>query len=222
MRKQIFRFALCMIVVLSLFVSFGVSAFAQTDYVTVTLQKGDTAYTLCKDRGLNFYEEKALIMSLNGMTQESELSQLRAGSTLKLPSKNSSVSTKASNVGDCVEYYVVPYVIEKGDTIAHVYWLWGLTFEPYADAIRSLNGVENLDLLYVGAIYLLPTTEAKPKTEIYTTVMAHIMKPGETAYDIITGYGVDYYGKLKALQNYNGGADLTKISAGEKLLIPLI
>ena len=222
MKKQLFRIALCFAVIVSIFCSFGLNAFAQSDYVTVTLQKGDTAYTLCKERGLNFYEEKALIMSLNGMTQESELSQLRAGSTLKLPSSKCSVSSKASTTGDCVEYYVVPYVIEKGDTIAHVYWLWGLTFEPYADAIRSLNGVENLDLLYVGAIYLLPTTEANLKTDVYTTVMAHVMKPGETAYDIITGYGVDYYGKLKALQNYNGGADLTKISAGEKLLIPLI
>ena len=222
MKKQLFRITLCFALILSVFCSFGLNAFAQSDYITVTLQKGDTAYTLCKDRGLNFYEEKSLIMSLNGMTQESELCQLRAGSTLKLPTSNSSVSARSSSVGDCVEYYVVPYVIEKGDTTAHVYWLWGMSFEPYADAIRSLNGVENLDLLYVGAIYLLPTTEANLKTDVYTTVMAHIMKPGETEYDIITGYGVDYYGKLKALQNYNGGADLTRISAGEKLLIPLI
>ena len=222
MKKRFFRIVLCMIVITSLIASIGLNAFAQTDTVTITLQKGDTAYSLCKERGLDFYEEKALIMSLNGMTQESELSQLRAGSTLKLPADHSSVSAKASNAGDSVEFYVVPYVIEKGDTIAHVYWLWGMTFEPYADVIRSLNGVENLDLLYVGAIYLLPTTEANLKTDVYTTVMSHIMKPGESAYDIITGYGVDYYGKLKALQNYNCGADLTKISAGEKLLIPLI
>ena len=123
--------------------------------------------------------------------------------------------------GDEIEYYVIPYVIEKGDTIAHVYWLWGLRFEDYADAIRSLNGVENLDLLYVGAIYLLPTTASNLKTDVYTTVMAHEMKKGETAYDIITAYGIDYYKSVKRLENYNGGKDLTKIEVGEKLLIPL-
>jgi len=123
---------------------------------------------------------------------------------------------------DEVEYYVIPYVIEKGDTLAHVYWLWGLRFENYAEDIKSLNGVENLDLLYVGAIYLLPTTASNLQTDTYTTVMAHIMKPGETAYDVITAYGVDYYENEARLSRYNGGADLARIRAGEKLLIPLV
>ena len=128
---------------------------------------------------------------------------------------------KAVYAGDKIEYYVVPYVIEKGDTIAHVYWLWGLRFEDYADAIKSLNGVDDLDLLFVGAIYLLPTTASNLKTDTYVTVMSHVMTSGETAYDIITAYGVDYYKSVKRLENYNGGKDLTKIQAGDKLLIPL-
>ena len=122
---------------------------------------------------------------------------------------------------DEIEYYVIPYVIQKGDTIAHIYWLWGLRFENYADDIRSLNGVDNLDLLYVGAIYLLPTTASNLKTDTYTTVYAHVMRPGETAYDVITAYGIDYHEKEARLQRYNGGADLAKIQAGETLLIPV-
>ena len=123
---------------------------------------------------------------------------------------------------DEVEYYVIPYVIVKGDTLADVYWRWGLKFEPYADAIRALNGVDNLDLLYVGAIYLLPTTVNNVKTDIFTKVMAHTMKKGETAYEVFTSYGIDYYENLGKLKSYNHGSDLTKISAGEKLLIPII
>ncbi len=123
---------------------------------------------------------------------------------------------------DEVEYYVIPYVIVKGDTLADVYWRWGLKFEPYADAIRALNGVENLDLLFVGAIYLLPTTVTNVKTEEYTKVMAHIIRKGETAYEVFTSYGIDYYKYLGKLKSYNGGQDLTKIAAGEKLLIPII
>ena len=123
---------------------------------------------------------------------------------------------------DEVEYYVIPYVIEKGDMLTDVYWRWGLKFENYADDIRSLNFVDNLDLLYVGAIYLLPTSVNNVKTEEYTKVMAHTMKKGETAYEVFTSYGIDYYENLGKLKSYNHGNDLTKISAGEKLLIPII
>ena len=123
---------------------------------------------------------------------------------------------------DEVEYYVIPYVIEKGDMLTDVYWRWGLKFENYADDIRSLNFVDNLDLLYVGAIYLLPTSVNNVKTKEFTKVMAHTMKKGETAYEVFTSYGIDYYENLGKLKSYNHGNDLTKITAGEKLLIPLI
>ena len=113
-------------------------------------------------------------------------------------------------------------MIEKGDTIAHVYWLWGLNFENYVEDIKSLNGVDDLDLLYVGAIYLLPTSESNLKTDVYTTVMGHVMQPGETAYDVISAYGIDYNQYLAKIRSYNHGADLTKIQAGETLLIPLV
>lgn len=123
---------------------------------------------------------------------------------------------------DEVEYYVIPYVIVKGDMLTDVYWRWGLKFENYADDIRSLNFVDNLDLLYVGAIYLLPTSVNNVKTEEYTKVMAHTMKKGETAYEVFSSYGIDYYENLGKLKSYNHGNDLTKIAAGEKLLIPII
>ena len=123
---------------------------------------------------------------------------------------------------DEVEYYVIPYVIQKGDMLTDVYWRWGLKFENYADDIRALNFVENLDLLYVGAIYLLPTSVNNVKTEEFTKVMAHTMKKGETAYEVFTAYGIDYFKYLGKLKSYNQGRDLTKIEVGEKLLIPII
>ncbi|MBO5569917.1 MAG: LysM peptidoglycan-binding domain-containing protein [Clostridia bacterium] len=223
MRKHVFHLAVCVCLVAALLSGIGSAAFAASDYFTVTLQKGDTVYSLCKANGLDYEKEKNAIMVLNGMDLESQLSFLRAGDTIRLPSKVSTAPTQnVISSADKVEYYVIPYVIEKGDTIAHVYWLWGLRFENYVEDIKSLNGVENLDLLYVGAIYLLPTTAENLKTDVYTTVMSHVMQHGETAYDIITGYGVDYYKNLAKLESYNGGKDLAKISAGEKLLIPLV
>lgn len=223
MKQNCLRLLICVCLVCALLSGIGTSALAASDYFTVTLQKGDTVYSLCKSNGLDFDREKNVIMVLNGMDLESQLSTLRAGDTLRLPAKTNASATKnVISAEDQVEYYVIPYVIEKGDTIAHVYWLWGLRFENYADDIKSLNGVDDLDLLYVGAIYLLPTTASNLKTDTYTTVMSHVMKRGETAYDIITGYGVDYYENLSRLERYNGGKDLAKIAAGDKLLIPLI
>ena len=223
MKKRLFRVILCVCLLAALLSGIGSAAYAASDYFTVTLQKGDTVYSLCKANGLDYETEKNAIMVLNGMDLESQLSFLRAGDTIKLPSKMSAASTQnVISTSDKVEYYVIPYVIEKGDTIAHVYWLWGLRFENYVEDIKSLNGVENLDLLYVGAIYLLPTTAENIKTDVYTTVMSHVMQRGETAYDIITGYGVNYYKNLSKLESYNGGKDLAKISAGEKLLIPVV
>ena len=142
---------------------------------------------------------------------------LLAGSGLQ-----ASAAGKVDISKDEVEYYVIPYVIVKGDMLTDVYWRWGLKFENYADDIRSLNFVDNLDLLYVGAIYLLPTSVNNVKTEEYTKVMAHTMKKGETAYEVFTSYGIDYYENLGKLKSYNHGQDLTKITAGEKLLIPII
>ena len=142
---------------------------------------------------------------------------LLAGSGLQ-----ASAAGKVDISKDEVEYYVIPYVIVKGDMLTDVYWRWGLKFENYADDIRSLNFVDNLDLLYVGAIYLLPTSASNVKTEEFTKVMAHTMKKGETAYDVFSSYGIDYYENLGKLKSYNHGNDLTKIAAGEKLLIPII
>ena len=123
---------------------------------------------------------------------------------------------------DRLEYYVIPYVIEKGDTLAHVYWLWGLKYENYAEDIKSLNNVNNLDLLYVGATYLLPTTAPNVKTENYTKVMSHEMKSGETVYEVCSEYNIDYTAKESLMRRYNNGADLTKVGIGDKLLIPLV
>lgn len=122
---------------------------------------------------------------------------------------------------DEVAYYVIPYVIQKGDSMAHIYELWGLRFEKYADMIRVLNGVEDLDLLFVGAIYLLPTTLENLQTDVYITVMSHMMRAGETAYDVFAAYGIDYNENIARLQNYNGGADLTKLRVGDRLYIPV-
>lgn len=219
MFRRILRFALCLCLIAALLCGFGVSASADTDYFSVKLKLGDTVCSVCEANGIDFEDNKNLIMVLNNMSKEAELNSLRAGTVIKLPSGSSVSSSIISK--DKVKYYVIPYVIESGDTIANIYWLWGLRFENYQEDIRSINQTDDLDLLYIGSTYLLPTTEANVKTGNYTTVMTHTMQKGETVYDVCDAYDIDYTDNEEVLKRYNQGRDLTKFSVGDEFLIPL-
>jgi len=221
MTKRFISLFLCIMIIASLFCGFSLSASADSTYFSVKLKSGDTVTSVCTANGINFEKNKNLIMVLNNMTKEAELNSLAAGQTIKLPTI-SSINNKSIISNDKVKYYVIPYVIEQGDTIAYVYWLWGLRFENYQEDIKSINQVDDLDLLWVGSTYLLPTTEANVKTGTYTTVMSHLLKSGETAYDVFSAYGIDVKENQEVLERYNYGKDLTKLSAGSELLIPLL
>ena len=219
--KRVLSLTLSLCLVFALFCGFSISASAAGDCFSVKLESGDTVCSVCTANGINYEKNKNLIMVLNNMTKESELDALSAGTVIKLPT-HAAMSCSSIISNDKVKYYVIPYVIEKGDTIAHVYWLWGLRFENYQEDIKSINEVDDLDLLWVGSTYLLPTTEANVKTGTYTTVMSHLIQSGETAYDVCTAYGIDFFENQDVLERYNQGRDLTKLSAGSELLIPLL
>jgi len=221
MKKKLAGIFLCVCIMSSLFCAAAADAHAANDYFTVKVKSGDTVSSICKDNGISFEKSKNLIMVLNGMVKEAELDSLTAGSSIKLPTK-AAASGGSIISGDKIKYYVIPYVIESGDYISNIYWLWGLKYENYAEDIKSLNYTDDLDTLWVGSTYLLPTTEANVKTGNYTTVMTHTMKTGEAAHDVFTAYGIDYDDWQETLERYNYGRDLTKLSAGDELLIPLL
>lgn len=219
MKRRPFRVALCLCLITALFCSFGVSASADAGYFSVELKSGDTVYSICKANGIDYEKNKNIIMVLNNMSKEAELDSLAAGTIIKLPTRSSMNGSIISK--DKVKYYVIPYVIESGDTIAYIYWLWGLRFENYQEDIRAINQTDDLDLLFIGATYLLPTTEANVKTGNYTTVMSHIMQKGETVYDVCAAYDIDYTKNEDLLKRYNLDRDLTELSVGSEFLIPL-
>lgn len=123
---------------------------------------------------------------------------------------------------DEIEYVVVPYVIQTGDSLSDVYLRWGLKIEKYVDLICAINGVDDLDVLVVDTVYYLPTTVDHATDEGCVTVVSHRMQRGETAYQVFTDYGIDYNANIARLQSFNGGADLARIDLGEKLYIPVL
>ena len=221
MTKKFLSVFLCVCIISSIFCATAVNAYAANDYFTVKVKSGDTMSSICSNNGINFEKNKNLIMVLNGMVKEAELDKLSVGDSIKLPTKASG-SGKSIISEDKIKYYVIPYVIESGDYLSNIYWLWGLKFEKYAEDIKALNYTDDLDTLWVGSTYLLPTTEANVKTGNYTTVMTHTIKSGETAYDVFTTYGIDYDDNEKTLMRYNYGRNLTELTAGDELLIPLL
>ena len=221
MKKKLMSIFLSMCIMFSLFCAFSVNAFAASDYTTYKVKSGDTMTSICRANGIDFSKNKNLIMVLNDMDSESEMDYIKVGDSIKLPTK-SAVSSNSKISGDQIKYYVIPYVIESGDYISNIYWMWGLNYENYEEDIKALNYTDNLDILWIGSTYLLPTTAANVKTGTYTTVMSHTMKSGEAAYDVFASYGIDYEDNLKTLKRYNYGRDLTKLTKGDELLIPLL
>lgn len=219
MKKVVFRLVICAVCAALMSAFSGACAFAEGS-VTVTLRRGDTVSGLCEELGLDYGKNLDAILRLNGLTSEAQLGRLAAGTELILPGAGGGAPALVS--GDSVDYYLMPFLFEEGDTICGVYHLWGLRYEKYADAIRSLNDKSNLDYIQVGELLYLPTDAANLMGSDYTTVIAHTMKSGETAYDVCRSYDMDYNSVAEEMGLYNPGVDMTKLQKGQTLHVPLL
>ena len=220
MSKRLLALFLCV----CLFALLPAAAFAEDDYDTVTIQKGDTVLKLLKARDRSYETDKYIVMVLNRLDRESKLEILSIGDTLKIPKSPKDIIGSAPHLissKDTVDYYVIPYKIQKGDTVKFIYKLWGLPYDSYADRIAALNPGVDLNNLYVGDMLLLPTTEKNLKTNVYTTVMSHILLQDESVKSVFDRYGIDFDSRRDELQTYNSES-FDKLKAGDKLLIPLI
>ena len=199
------------------------AAFAEEDYVTITIQKGDTVRKLLKANGRDYDVDKYVVMVLNGMDRESQMEILTIGDTIKIPKAEKDIEGDAPHListKDKIHYYVIPYKVQKGDTLKYIYKLWGIPYDDYADAIKALNEDQDVNNLKIGAIYYLPTTERNLHTKIYTTVMEHKMLEGETVESVYSKYGIDFAENREHLQAFNT-IDFAVMKAGDTLLIPL-
>ena len=106
------------------------AAFAAADYDTVTIQKNDTVLKLLEERGRDYETDRYVVMVLNRMYRESQLEVLSIGDTIKIPKAKSEIKGETMNLisdKDVIEYFVIPYKIQKGDTLKNIYKLWGMS-----------------------------------------------------------------------------------------------
>ena len=189
----------------------------------MTIQKGDTVLKLLEARGRDYDTDRFVVMVLNRMYRESQMEVLSIGDTIRIPKAESELTGDTPNLiskEDDIAFFVIPYKIQKGDTLKNIYKLWGLSYLQNADMIRALNPGKNPDKLAVGEIYNLPTSEENLKTNNYTTVMSHILLEDETPVSVFLRYGIDLEEKKTDLEQYN--PSLNHMEEGDELLIPLL
>ena len=130
--------------------------------------------------------------------------------------------TTALPAGDHVAYYLVWYTVQRYQTIDSIYRDWGLNYRSFDNQIRKLNSITSYNALAAGKTYLLPTTNPAVANSAYYTVMAHTMRSGENAYDIITSqYGLNFGQVQQMTLSLNNTSDLAYIGANTTLYIPV-
>lgn len=247
MKKRIISALLTVLMVMSLFTGLSVSAYADDEnpqVVEYTLKSGDYVLKLCGIQGINYFTCKDAIIKLNGLKSENDFRFLAVGRVIKLPatdaaalaiissgSTGSTGSTGSSGAAagtvsaakgsDTVAYYLIPYTIQRGETVAGICNSLGISFSNYADQIMKLNNISSWNKVAAGKTLLLPSPKAPAVGTTCYQVVAHKIGSGETAYNMAASYGVDYGQNTKLLQALNNTGNLAKVKAGSTFYIPV-
>ena len=245
MKKRIISALLTVLMVMSLFTGLSVSAYADDEnpqVVEYTLKAGDYVLKLCQAQGINYFTCRDAIIKLNGLKSENDFRFLAVGRVIKLPATDAaalniiasgSTGTGTGSTGtttgtvstakgsDSVAYYLIPYTIQRGETVAGICNSLGISFTNYADQIMKLNNISSWNKVAAGKTLLLPSPKAPAVGTTCYQVVAHKIGSGETAYNMAASYGVDYGQNTKLLQALNNTSNLAKIKAGSTFYIPV-
>ena len=246
MKKRLISMLLTVLMVASLFGGISVSAYADEEYATqeYTLKSGDTLLKVCNKLGLNWYSCQTAINKLNNIS-EAQYRKLSVGQVIKLPATNedaakitkatiSSGSTTGGTVitgstgsstgsvsGVNAAYWLIPYTMQKGETVAGVCNVLGISFATYSEQIKTINNISTWSKVAAGKTLLLPSASAPAAGTSCYAVVAHQVQKGETTYSICNQYGISYNANMSLLQTLNKGTSLTNIKYGRTLYVPV-
>lgn len=248
MKKRLISMLLTVLMVASLFGGMSVSAYADEEYATqeYTLKSGDTLLKVCNKLGLNWYSCQTAINKLNNIS-EAQYRKLSVGQVIKLPATNedaakivkagtssgstggtvisggtgSSTSGSTSTSGVNAAYWLIPYTMQKGETVAGVCNVLGISFATYSEQIKTINNISTWSKVAAGKTLLLPSASAPAAGTSCYAVVAHQIQKGETTYSICNQYGVSYNANASLMQTLNKGTSLTNIKYGRTLYVPV-
>ncbi len=248
MKKRFISMLLAVLLAVSLFGGTSVSAYADGDYNTVkyTLVKGDTLLQICNNMGLNFYTCQTAINKLNNFTSEAQYRKLYVGQVITLPASNEDAAKIASsyvsngtvggggtitntgsstgssgNVSGNVAYWLIPYTIQKGETVVGVCNTLGISFDTYSSQIMKINNISSWNKVAAGKTLLLPTAVCPAAGISCYAVVAHKVAQGETTYGICQNYGISYTANSSLLQALNPKVNFNFIKYNTTMLVPV-
>ena len=248
MKKRLISMLLTVLMVASLFGGMSVSAYADEEYATqeYTLKSGDTLLKVCNKLGLNWYSCQTAINKLNNIS-EAQYRKLSVGQVIKLPATNEDAakivkagtsgstgttggtvisggtgSSTGSVSGVNAAYWLIPYTMQKGETVAGVCNVLGISFATYSEQIKTINNISTWSKVAAGKTLLLPSASAPAAGISCYAVVAHQIQKGETTYSICNQYGVSYNANASLMQTLNKGTSLTNIKYGKTLYVPVV
>ena len=132
-------------------------------YITITIQYGDTLSELA----IEYNTTVARLVELNNIANPN---LIYAGNTLIVPTSGNSNNNSTDTI----------YVVQAGDTLSQIALDYGTT----VSALASINNISNVNLIYVGQILRIPTTNYDMSHSLY------IVKSGDTLWSISRRFGV--------------------------------
>lgn len=175
-------------------------------YDTYYVQRGDTLSKIAA----RFHTTADYLAMVNKIADPN---MIYIGQPLKVPSTpvqpvspSPSVPTPAT----------IEYVVKAGDTLAKIAASQQVTVE----AIVSLNGITNPNMIYVGQVLMIPTKSGEPISPAPSvpvpTTIEYVVKAGDTLSKIAAAHQVS----LQEIADLNGITNQNMIYVGQKILIP--
>jgi len=117
-----------------------------------TVAPGETVYAICQALGIDFAANSDRIKEINGI---GNYNNVKAGTVLKLPTTTVPSGTYTT---------VVAHKVAAGETVMTICMNNGIDFASNQAAIKSLSGVDNLNVIRPGQTIYLPVKNAAAAT----------------------------------------------------------
>lgn len=198
MKKRLISMLLTVLLLVSLFGGYSLSASADTvSYSTMkyTMQSGDYVLRICQRLGLNYYTCKTAIMKLNSIN-ENQWNKLPVGKVLTLPATDADAVVIATG---------------KGST---------LTANPVS-AAATTKSTATANTTAVNSTKTVTTNSAQDtliaKDKIVWYLIPYTLAKGESVVDACNALGINFNSYKHAIQRVNNISNWNNIPAGTTL-----
>ena len=176
----------------------------ETETIYYTVKPGDTLYGIAQKYAVSVEG----IVAVNYLTNKDKLS---VGQRLQIPAIG----------GKNIKTAVIEYTVAKGDTLSSIAQKFNIRMYD----IMNLNDLENVNRLSVGQKLNIPASATAADQGVSSTSVSQVAERKDIVYyvqkgDTLWRISQQYEVSLKAITSANGISENSKLSVGQKLVIP--